>query len=278
MALYQGNVFSKALGMITQLTVLYPDYPWDIPVDRENEPPKVLFALHGATGNASDWVRMTAIEYYARRYNYAVVLPEVQLGFYTNMRYGYDYLRYVGEELPQLVSRTFRLDTSRKNLFVAGLSMGGYGALKVGLTYPETFGGIASFSAAVDIVRLLNDQKTNPNPMLDNRVLQGVFGEELKAGTADDLFALIRSVAARPDRPVYLQTCGTQDFLYEDNQKWKRFVEDLGYGHTFLEWKDGHTYPFWDRSVEFAMRFFAGEKVSADDASAFGYGHCGDCR
>lgn len=276
MALYQGNVFSKALGMITQLTVLYPDYPWDIPVDRENEPPKVLFALHGATGNASDWVRMTAIEYYARRYNYAVVLPEVQLGFYSNMKYGYDYLRWVGEELPQLVSRTFNLDLSRENLFVAGLSMGGYGALKVGLIYPETFGGIASFSAAVDIVRLLEDQKTNPNPMLNDRVLQGVFGTELKADAADDLFTLIRQVAQRPDRPKYLQTCGTQDFLYEDNQKWKAHLEKLNYGHTFLEWKDGHTYPFWDRSVEFAMRFFAGETVHAGDLSAYGYGRSGE--
>lgn len=276
MALYQGNVFSKALGMITQLTVLYPDYPWDIPVDRENAPPKVLFALHGATGNASDWVRMTAIEYYARRYNYAVVLPEVQLGFYSNMKYGYDYLRWVGEELPQLVSRTFNLDLSRENLFVAGLSMGGYGALKVGLIYPETFGGIASFSAAVDIVRLLEDQKTNPNPMLNDRVLQGVFGTELKADAADDLFTLIRQVAQRPDRPKYLQTCGTQDFLYEDNQKWKAHLEKLNYGHTFLEWKDGHTYPFWDRSVEFAMRFFAGETVHAGDLSAYGYGRSGE--
>lgn len=278
MALYQGNVFSTSLNMITQLTVLYPDYPWDIPVDRKEEAPKVLFALHGATGNASDWVRMTAIEYYARRYNYAVVLPEVQLGFYSNMKYGYDYLRYVGEELPALVARTFNLNTSRENLFVAGLSMGGYGALKVGLTYPRTFGGIASFSAATDIVRLLKEQKAAPNAMLNNRVLQGVFGEALTPTAEDDLFSLLPSVAQMPDRPKYLQTCGTQDFLYEDNQKWKAYVESLGYGHTFLEWKDGHTYPFWDRSAEFAMRFFAGETVSADDLSSYGYGRCGEGR
>ncbi len=273
MALYQGNVFSRTLNMITQLSVIIPDYPWDIPVDREEQPPKVIYALHGATANASDWVRMTAIEYYARRYNYAVVMPEVQLGFYSNMRYGHDYFTYVAEELPQMIHDTFRLDTSPQNSYIAGLSMGGYGTLKIALSHPENYAGFASFSALTDISGQLAAQREGAGvKMIDPRVFKAVFGEELQPKNSDDPYELVKRVMELPQRPRYLQTCGTEDFLYSDNLKWKEHLDNLGYGHTYLEWKDGHTYPFWDRSIEFAMRFFAGEIVSSSDTSSYGYG------
>lgn len=279
MALYQGNIYSNALNMTTQLWILYPDDSSAIPMDRAEEPPKVLFALHGASGNAGDWIRMTSIEYYAQRYNYAVIMPEVQLSFYSDMKYGADYLKYVGEELPKLVSRTFNLNTARENLYIAGLSMGGYGAAKTAFTYPETFAGAASFSGVVSIQAFLDELKAAPEqfpPACDIRKMQGIFGEQLKCLPADDLFELVKPLAHSQNRPKYLQTCGTDDTLYKDNLLWRDYLDKMNYGHTYLEWKDGHTFPFWDRSVEFAMRFFAGEQVSANDHSAYGYGCPGD--
>lgn len=272
MAVFNGNIYAKSLGMNTQVVVSYPDYPDDVGHSSRYTSQRVLYLLHGASCNAADWSHLTNLQYYARKYNYIVIMPEVQLGMYTDMKYGLDYYQYIAEELPQKMNEIFALPQGRDSTFLAGLSMGGYGAGKIGFRNPERFGGIGCFSALIDIQSQLEvcRKAENMPPQYDPRHWQSVFGEELVCrAEEDDIFEIVKKVADREDRPRFFQTCGTNDPLYEQNQRFRKHLEQLGYGHTYLEWKDGHTWPFWDRSLELAMRFFAGEEVSAMDIGSY---------
>ena len=136
MAYVRMDVKSEVMDMYTSLIVLLPD-------GAENEDIPVVFLLHGLSDNATNWSRFTAAERYAASYGVAVVMPEVQRSFYTDMKYGLDYFKYVTDELPALIRRYFRLNCT--SMYVMGLSMGGYGALKCALTYPERYKGAAAF-------------------------------------------------------------------------------------------------------------------------------------
>lgn len=273
MATFDGNVYSKCLGMNTQVVVMFPDYPDEIGHSSRYQTPRVLYLLHGASCNAADWGHLTNVQYYARKYNYIVIMPEVQLGMYSNMRYGLDYYTYIAHELPDIIHAIFRISPARETTFIAGLSMGGYGAGKIGFRNPDQYAGIGCFSALIDIKGQTDRIRRNPEqmpPQFDLRHWTGVFGDTLEIDPqTDDLFEIVRNVAVRKDRPVFFQSCGTNDPLYAPNLKFREHLDSLNYGHTYLEWKDGHTWPFWDRSLELAMRFFAGETVSAKDIGSY---------
>ena len=121
----------------------------------------VLYLLHGLKGAAHTWTSYTSIEryLYESEKKMVVVMPEMHNNFYTDQAIGWKYLTYVAEELPRIVETFLRVSPKRENTYVAGLSMGGYGAVKMALTYPEKFGFAASFSGAMDIVALMQDDK-----------------------------------------------------------------------------------------------------------------------
>lgn len=128
MAFFKGSIRSQSLGMDTGLTVVLP---FDRAAVPETECPTV-YLLHGHGENADVWTRMTSAERYANAYGVALVMPEVQRSFYTDMAMGLSYFSYVTKELPDTCQRLFHLSSRREDRFVAGLSMGGYGALKLG--------------------------------------------------------------------------------------------------------------------------------------------------
>ena len=150
MAFFKGSIRSQTLGMDTGLTVVLP---FDRAAVPETECP-AIYLLHGHGENADVWTRMTSAERYANAYGVALVMPEVQRSFYTDMAMGLSYFTYVTEELPAACQRLFHISSRRENRFVAGLSMGGYGALKLGLRRPDLFAGCAGFSGCLDIEAL----------------------------------------------------------------------------------------------------------------------------
>jgi len=261
MALFSGSVFSHALGLDTQIGVIFPDIPYDI--ESRWKKPALLTLLHGLTDNATGWARLTQAEYFAKVYNFVIVMPEVQRSQYCDMVYGGKYFTYVSEELPELAGAIFNLPTGKENTFIAGLSMGGYGSLKVALSSPERYGGVASFSGGVDTKNLVRMMLDPENERAAPGDIMAIFGTQDVDQIENTVFALARQVAARPDRPRLLQTCGTEDFLYDDNRRLKETLQQAGYGHTYLEWSGGHEWPFWNRSLELAMQFFRGEDVAA---------------
>src|SRR5690349_9975630 len=151
MILNEVNFCSETLGLLSSLYVLLPQRPL---AEAQNKPRKklrTLYLLHGHSDDHTAWQRYTSIERYAEGLNLAVVMPAVHLSFYNDMAHGGRYWQFISEEVPALVRDTFPLSARREDNFVAGLSMGGYGAFKMALTHPGRFAAAASLSGAVDI-------------------------------------------------------------------------------------------------------------------------------
>lgn len=258
--------------MHTQVTLVFPERPDEFDRPTYCSEPKLCYLLHGASGNASDWVNYVNTAYYANKYNFIFVIPEVQLSMYSNMRYGLDYFDYAAKELPELMLNEFNLPKSRRNTFICGLSMGGYGAGKIGLSFPGHYSGIGIFSGLVDINNQLERcrRKEKMPPQFDERHWTGVFGDDFKSSKMDDLFFLGRKAAKLKQKPDLIQTCGTQDILFDMNNRFAASLDEDGYSnHLYLTWREAHTWQFWDRSLELALRFFRGEKVSSSDKGSY---------
>src|SRR6478752_8532516 len=134
MALMRCDFFSEVLGLSTSMTVILPQSTSGqigMTGTERDGPPPVLYLLHGLSDDDTTWLRRTSIERYVAPLGLAVVMPQVHRSFYTDEAYGGRFWTFVSEELPALVSELFRVSTAREDTFVAGLSMGGYGALKL---------------------------------------------------------------------------------------------------------------------------------------------------
>jgi putative tributyrin esterase len=247
MALMRCDVFSDALGLSTSMTVILPQ-PTTTQIGMTGgaaaEPPPVLYLLHGLSDDDSIWLRRTSIERYAAPLGLAVVMPQVHRSFYTDEAYGLRYWTFMSEELPELVRRFFRVSQAREDTFVAGLSMGGYGALKLALRQPARFAAAASLSGALDVARLSRSTREE-DPMLWRRV----FGERRVRGSDDDLFALV--AGADPDALPALQvSCGTDDELIASN---RAFIEACGAKGIAVSSTFGageHEWGYWDARIQ----------------------------
>lgn len=245
MAVLEGSLFSESLRMNTALFVILPDGSKRL--DEDGDLP-VLYLLHGLSDNHANWVYNTGIVRYAQSAGIAVVMPEVQRSFYCDMAYGLRYYQYVAEELPAACHRLFRVTDRPAGSYVAGLSMGGYGALKLALRSPGRFAAAGSFSGAVDIKARLED------PAAQTPETYGVNGGRLSA--EDDLFLLTAKAAKEHvATPALYITCGLSDFLHEDNQRFCRQLDFLRIPYVYEEWAGGHEWAFWDRSVKQFLQF-----------------------
>ncbi len=241
MALFECNYHSAVLELSQSVTVILPQ---DI---KENEKIKVLYLLHGYIGNHTDWVRYTSIERYVQNHRIAVVMPAVNNSYYTDMVFGLRYFTYVTEELPRLIASTFPISTKKEDQYVCGLSMGGYGALKIALTYPERYHKAASLSGALDLEHIRELAKQN------NRIdfFVATFGKQTTKKTKNDLYTLVQLAKTKkttfPD--LYLG-CGTEDFLYQDNQAFISFLKQENIKFTYEESKGDHNWGFWDTYIQ----------------------------
>ncbi|MDY0294397.1 MAG: alpha/beta hydrolase family protein [Acholeplasmataceae bacterium] len=241
MAFLTLHIRSNALDLNTTVNVIIPQ---DI---KKDEKLKVLYLLHGYIGDHTDWVRYTSIERYSWNYRYAIIMPAVNNSYYMDTVSGLNYFTYVSKELPELMASLFPISTKREDTYVAGLSMGGYGALKIALTYPDRYAKAASLSGALDIdeiKRLANEQPRN-------EWFNAVFGLKPSQNTPTDLKYLIdlhlKHDVVLPDLYV---ACGTEDFLYQDNLKFKEFLEKRHVKHHYEESPGVHDWAFWDQYIQ----------------------------
>ena len=250
MAFLSTDIYSNVLCMDTHINVILPQ-------DRicSDEPAKVLYLLHGLSDDCSKWSRFTAIERKVSGKNLAVVMPEVQRSFYADMRYGLNYFSYIAYELPKLCNAMFNLSDKREDNFIAGLSMGGYGALKTAFTRTDLFSKAASFSGAVAFKKALDVGSDSIYSADRVKELVAICGEEKKFTDEEDPFYLAKKVVCEGCAPEVLITCGTEDFLYQDNLRFKAHLEEIGYDFTFLEWAGNHSWQFWDESLDRLIEF-----------------------
>lgn len=203
-----------------------------------------LYLLHGLSDDHTVWPRRTSIERYAEEKGIAVVMPAVNRSFYTDMVSGPRYWTYVSEEVPARARDMFPLSHERADNFVAGLSMGGYGAFKLALRHPERFAAAASLSGALDMANV-HDPALEP----DLRLIFGDLGTI--AGSANDLFHLAAQVSQSDGpKPSLFQWCGTEDFLYGFNVKFRDFVQPLPFDYTYSEGPGDHTWGYWDAQIQ----------------------------
>ncbi len=245
MAYFNGTIYAETLGMMTDVTVVIPDNGAKC---LENGDYPVLYLLHGLSDNHSAWSRRTKLDLYAEETGIAIVMPEIQRGFYQDMAYGLAYFTFVTEELPRVCQKLFHVTDDPTYTYVAGACMGGYGAMRCALTYPERYAKVACSSAVTDVKNFF---ETNPCG-LSKTERTAIVGD----GVADeeDLFAL----AARGNKlpPIY-QCCGERDFLIEDNRRFHDHLTSLGVDHLYEEWDGAHEWRFWDAAIEKFLRFFA---------------------
>src|SRR3954451_12923117 len=215
MALLRCDFFSDALSLSTSMTVILPQ-PTTTQIgmtgDASDEPPGVLYLLHGLSDDDTIWLRRTSIERYVAPLGLAVVMPQVHRSFYTDEAHGNRYWTFLTEELPALVESFFRLSRRREGTFVAGWSMGGYGAWKWALSRPERFAPAASLSGAVDVAGMQAQGEWRPD------LMDQVFGTEPIAGGRSALSHLVDEVDPAAAPPLWL-CCGTEDVLIDSHRR-----------------------------------------------------------
>jgi S-formylglutathione hydrolase FrmB len=211
-----------------------------------------LYLLHGLSDDHTIWQRRTSIERYVSDMGIAVVMPNAGRSFYTDMKHGYKYFTFLSEELPEIARQFFPLSDKREDNFAAGLSMGGYGAFKLALRCPDKYAAAASLSGAVDMA-----SRVKSNEIQDTTELENIFGDlnSIK-NSENDLFYIAKNVSAlNGPKPKLYQCCGTEDFLYEDNIKFKNFIEKTNLDYTYEESPGVHEWKYWDDQIQKVLKW-----------------------
>jgi S-formylglutathione hydrolase FrmB len=250
MILTQINFFSDVLTLRSTLNVILPQRK----VSEQRQQPRpllrTLYLLHGYSDDQTAWQRWTSVERYVEGLNLAVVMPAAHNSFYTDMVHGGKYFTFLTEEVPAVLQDMFPLSQEREDTFVAGLSMGGYGALKMALSRPDLYAAAASLSGAVDMREVVKKHDDPDNPTwLES--MRNIFGDlESVPGSQHDLFTLAEQVSRAKIKPSLFQYCGTEDFLYADNLRFRDYVRTLPLELTYAEGTGDHTWGYWDMMIQ----------------------------
>ncbi len=258
MALLTIDHFAESLSICHSCTVILPqDTRGQIGMTGtttgESRYP-TLWLLHGRSDDHSIWLRRTAIERYVTPLGMAVVMPNVHLSRYSNMRYGGRYWDYVSEELPTLLERWLPIAATRDQRYVAGLSMGGWGAFKLALNQPHRFAAAASLSGALLSVAGLMAHQQDPERAGD---FEAIYGDGSGIGGSEDdlLFQAARHVQEGTALPKLYACCGTEDHLLGSNRAMIPELRQLGINVTYEEGPGAHSWEFWDRWIQRAINW-----------------------
>ncbi len=255
MALLQANFMSRSLMRTVPVNIILPVDKLAFPgtAHREATSYKTLYLLHGIFGNYMDWVSGTNIQRWAEEKDLAVVMPSGDNMFYVDQRESLNlYGEFIGKELVELTRKAFPLSHRREDTFIAGLSMGGYGAMRNGLKYHETFGYIAGLSAAMPVEGL--EERTNDTPVDINRrdFAESIFGDLRKVKDSDMnpkwLVERLREQGA--ELPKMYLACGTGDSLLEPGREMRDYLRQAGMDVTYEEGPGGHEWDFWNRYIK----------------------------
>ena len=253
MAFIDCHFSSEALGIATALYAVIPQpAAGQIGMTtrgRRSGRYPVLYLLHGLSDDHTIWMRRTSIERYAAERGIAVIMPAAGRSFYQDMAAGPRYWTHISEEVPRLARSLFPLSDRREDTYVAGLSMGGYGAFRMALDRPDRYAAAGSFSGAVDVAE--RGRRVDQSTVFGRVEMEWMFGRGRKiAGTEVDLFHLARRVArSRGAKPRLFQYCGTADFLYADNLRFRDHAQRLKLDVTFRENDGNHGWAWWDEQI-----------------------------
>ncbi len=244
MALINMGVFSGALGMQTSVNIIIPQKSTNGQIGLSNNVKdgklKCLYLLHGLSDDYTIWMRRTSIERYAAEYGICVVMPDGARSFYSDMKYGMSYYTYISKELPTIIEDMFNVSDKREDRYIGGLSMGGYGAVKTALTECGRYAAAFGLSPVADV----------KNPFFEETLIP-VFGGAVP--NEADLFYLASEHNADTIKPRLYLTVGKDDFMYEDNVRFNKHLENLNYDYEYIETDGNHSWELWDKTVQEAL-------------------------
>lgn len=246
MAFLDLRYFSNTLQKQTAAWVLFPDVV--------KEPISVLYLLHGLSDDHTIWLRRTALERYVEGLPLAVVMPDGGRGFYCDAVNGPAYATAIGSELVERVDSLLPVAKDSEHRFVAGLSMGGYGALRLALGFPGRFGAAVSLSGALGFGNHYPSDDGSPFGVEFTRIV----GNNPKGG-ANDLYALAFQRHREGSLPRIAFDCGSNDFLIESNRAFAQHLSDAGIPHRWREDAGDHTWDYWDSHLPDTLRFLGFE-------------------
>lgn len=248
MAFIKLNFYSEALGMQTEVNVVIPQRSaiGEIGIDNNaaRDKYKCLYLLHGLSDDHTIWMRRTSIERYSSQYGICVVMPSGGRSFYTDMKYGLKYYTFIAKELPRMIQDLLPVSDKREDNYIAGLSMGGYGALKIAMRECDRFCAGAGISSVADIHRADFHETEIP-----------IFGENLEIPDDDDLFKLSEKCNLNPNKPRIYMGVGTSDFMYDDNVRLREKFETLDFDYTYRESEGTHSWAFWDEYIQYILEW-----------------------
>ncbi|MBE6502253.1 MAG: acetyl esterase [Methanobrevibacter thaueri] len=247
MVLFRGDVKSKSLQRRTSISVILPADNIHFLNDSEEivpQPYKTLYFLHGLYGSDDIVLANTSIQKFAEDNGIAIVIPCGDNSFYLDNEKAHAfYGEYVGQELLDITRNIFPLSDKREDTFIAGFSMGGYGAVRNGLKYSENFSKIGMISSALitdDIVNYTEDG----NVLRSRDFYESIFGDlDEIAGSDKDPKHLIETTVNIPD---IFMACGVNDFLYEKNIDFYEFLKSKNIDASFVEAPGEHSWEFCD--------------------------------
>lgn len=240
---------SEVMGMERKVNVIYPDQSEIQAEDRGDKDIPVLYLLHGMGGNENSWQKRTDIERLVRHTNLIVVMPSTDLGWYTDTASGLPYYQMIAEELPEVLASFFpNMTDKREKTFIAGLSMGGYGAYKLALT-SKKYSYSASFSGALGIPAAAEEELDD----ISKRYWQGIFGSP-SANAFDDYY-LSNMVKDFDFKTKFYAWCGYEDFLFEANEKAVAELNQLGLTIDYQKDHGKHEWYYWNQQLEVLLEW-----------------------
>ena len=215
---------------------------------------KTLYLLHGVIGSQFDWVSGTRVQRWAEEKDLAVVMPAGENMFYVDQPKGHNfYGKFIGEELPELMEKFFPLSDKREDRFIAGLSMGGYGAIRNGLKYADRFSKIGGFSSALILEDIEKRTNENLTMFFESRdYAEACFGnlDEVAGSDMDPKYLASEMKNREVTCPDIYMSCGTKDFLYQANIDYRDAFLAEGLPVTWNEGPFDHEFDFWDQEIK----------------------------
>ena len=237
MAVFRIAFASETLFRTVNLNVIVPVETYGRTDVKKPEKFKTLYLLHGFGGSQDDWMDYSNLRAISEKYNLAIVLPSGENSFYENMNsIAGHYSDFTGKEIVDFTRRMFPLSERREDTYIGGLSMGGFGALRLGSLYHETFGKLFTLSGAFIIDNISGQKAGYSDSIADYDYYVRTFGDLdcLKDSEKDPMYCVKKAVLQKNMPEVY-QAVGTEDFLIEENRMMKKRLEKEGVKVTYYE-------------------------------------------
>ncbi len=258
MAIIHGSFTSHCLQRTVPFSAIIPSGGFGVIMGQSKPqgPFKTLVLLHGIGDDNTAWLMGTSIAALAEAKGIAVIMPAGENGFYVDAPSGPKYGQFIGEELMSTMRGLFNLSARREDTFIAGLSMGGYGALRNGLKYSDTFSHAAGLSSALVVDKAVFSDESHPFVFTRRSYARRTFGDLEKIKGSDiDLHVLARDCKQQGKLPKIYMACGTEDQLILNNREFHDFLVAESIPVTYEEGPGGHEWDFWNTYIAKVLKW-----------------------